>query len=163
VLRLVEDHRAVLRACLGILKPGGGLRLLERFFSTRILRPGVQKVLGTLWHRIAGGCHLRRSHAEALARPGRGDFPGARRAGACRLVPPRRRVWSSPVEGQLRGVPDELLAREAGALLGQAPKRAGNDLKWHFSHQLHPLWSVEGEGEAVLGPDVLLVTGHVGH
>jgi ubiquinone/menaquinone biosynthesis C-methylase UbiE len=53
-----------------VLRPGGGLRMLEHVLVRRPLLERLQRVLTPAWRRVAGGCHLDRDTARAVVDSG---------------------------------------------------------------------------------------------
>jgi ubiquinone/menaquinone biosynthesis C-methylase UbiE len=70
VLCSVPDQRAALDDMFRVIKPGGELRFYEHVEAEK---PRVRKLQGALepiWKRAAGGCHLTRDTASAIAEAG---------------------------------------------------------------------------------------------
>ncbi|CAN5858516.1 class I SAM-dependent methyltransferase [soil metagenome] len=71
VLCSVPDQRTALDEIVRVLRPGGSLLFLEHVAAThRPRRLRWQHRLEPVWKRLAGGCHLTRATAEAIAGAG---------------------------------------------------------------------------------------------
>lgn len=70
VLCTVEDPRQSLAEIRRVLKPNGVFRFLEHVRSEGHRAGQAQDLLTPLWGRFAGGCHLNRQTAAAIAAAG---------------------------------------------------------------------------------------------
>ncbi len=70
VLCSLPDVPAALAEARRVLRPGGEVRFYEHVRSDRPVPARIQRAADLLWPRIAGGCHLSRDTAGAMARAG---------------------------------------------------------------------------------------------
>ncbi|MGB8646238.1 MAG: methyltransferase domain-containing protein [Anaerolineae bacterium] len=66
----IPDPARALAEVRRVLRPGAPLRLVEHVRGKNPLVGGVMDAMTPLWKRIAGGCHLNRDTAQAVAAAG---------------------------------------------------------------------------------------------
>lgn len=71
VLCSVPDQRRALGEFRRVIRPGGELRFYEHVVAERALPARLQRLADALfWPRVAGGCHMARDTAAAMAEAG---------------------------------------------------------------------------------------------
>lgn len=101
VLCSVDDADAALAEVRRVLRPGGGLRLLEHVRHSGV-RGALQDSVQPAWTALSGGCRPNRETEAAVVRAGFEVVPGTRRAsGSMRRL--EARVRTAPGSGAAPG------------------------------------------------------------